>query len=50
MYFYSYVYVFLLLCIFGSVFFCHRANWHYLATLTEAFPWFFVSCKANVRV
>jgi len=31
--------------------FCfHRANWYSLATLTEVFPCFFLSCKANVRV
>ena len=28
----------------------HRANWHYSATLTEVFPCFFLSCKANARV
>ena len=28
----------------------HRANWHSSATLTEVFPWFFLSCKANARV
>jgi hypothetical protein len=31
--------------------FCfHRANWHSSATLTEVFPCFFLSCKANTRV
>jgi len=31
--------------------FCfHRANWHSSATLTEVFPCFFISCKANARV
>ena len=50
MYFY-YVYVFLFLmyalfCIFSF----HRANWHSSATLTELFPCFFFSCKANARV
>ena len=30
--------------------FCfHRANWHSSATLTEVFPCFFPSCKANAR-
>jgi hypothetical protein len=51
-------YVFLLLClcifIFMYVLFCifyfHRANWHSSATLTEVFPCFFISCKANARV
>jgi hypothetical protein len=28
----------------------HRANWHSSATLTEVFPCFFLSCKANARV
>jgi len=28
----------------------HRANWHSSATLTEGFPCFFLSCKANARV
>jgi len=28
----------------------HRANWHFSVTLTEAFPCFFISCKANARV
>jgi len=39
MYFYCYVYMYL-----------HRASWHSSATLTEAFPCFFLSCKANERV
>ena len=31
--------------------FCfHRANWHSPTTLTEVFPCFFLSCKANARV
>jgi hypothetical protein len=28
----------------------HRARWHSSATLTEVFPCFFLSCKANARV
>ena len=28
----------------------HRASWHSLATMTEVFPCFFFSCKANARV
>jgi len=28
----------------------HRANWHSSATLTEVYPCFFLSCKANARV
>jgi hypothetical protein len=48
-------YVFLLLCLYILIFmyalFCfHRANWHSSAILTEAFPCFFLSCKANARV
>jgi len=27
-----------------------RASWHSSATLTEVFPCFFLSCKANARV
>ena len=38
--------IFCFLCIFWF----HRANWHSPATLTEAFPCFFLSCKANARV
>jgi hypothetical protein len=47
-------YVFLLLCLRILTLFCifclHRANWHFPATLTEGFPCFFLSCKANARV
>ena len=28
----------------------HRASWHSSATLTEVYPCFFLSCKANSRV
>ena len=28
----------------------HRTSWHSSATLTEVFPCFFLSCKANARV
>jgi hypothetical protein len=50
--------VFLLLClcilIVMYVLFCifcfHRANWHTSATLTEVYPCFFLSCKANARI
>ena len=28
----------------------HLASWHSSATLTEGFPCFFLSCKANARV
>jgi len=30
--------------------FIHRASWHPSANLTEVFPCFFLSCKANARV
>jgi hypothetical protein len=58
MYSYCYVYVLLLLClcilIVMYVLFCvsclHRAKWHSSTTLTEGFPCFFLSCKANTRV
>jgi len=48
-------YIFLLLCLrilidkyaLLCIFF---ANWHFPANLTEVFPCFFLSCKANVRV
>jgi len=51
-------YVFLLLCLYILIImyglfciFCfHRAIWHSSATLTEVFPCFFLSCKANARV
>jgi len=49
--YYYYVYVFLLLCMLRSVYsVLHHANWHSPATLTEVFPCFFLSCKANARV
>jgi hypothetical protein len=38
--------MYILFCIFCF----HRANWHSPATLTEVFPCFFLSCKANARV
>jgi hypothetical protein len=54
--FVSYVFLLLCLCILivMYVLFCifcfHRASWHSAATLTEVFPCFFLSCKANARV
>jgi len=46
-YFYCYIYVtYALFCIFCF----HRAKWHSSAILTEGFPCFFLSCKANARV
>jgi hypothetical protein len=45
------IYVFLLcLCILIVCLCIHRANWHSSATLTEGFPCFLLSCKANARV
>jgi len=38
--------MYVLFCIFCF----HRANWHSSATLTEVFPRFFLSYKANARV
>jgi len=54
--FVSYVFLLLRICILivMCILFCiycfHRANWHSSATLTEVFPCFFLSCKANARV
>jgi len=50
MYSYCYVYVFLLFYVLFSIFCFHRANWHSPTTLTEVFPCFFRSSKANARV
>jgi hypothetical protein len=47
------MYVFLLLCLCILIvcfMYLHRASWHSSATLTEVFPCFFLSCKANARV
>ena len=52
----SYVFLLLCLCILIVMYalfciFCfHRTNRHSSAILTEVFPCFFLSCKANVRV
>ena len=52
----SYVFLLLCLCILIDIhaLFCtlcfHRANWHSSTTLTEVFPCFFLSCKANAMV
>ena len=51
----SYVFLLLCLCILIVMYalfciFCfHRASWYSPATLTEVFPCFFLSCKANAR-
>jgi hypothetical protein len=61
----SYVFILLRLCILIVMFiysyycyvivkyalFCiHFAGWHSPTTLTEVFPCFFLSCKANARI
>ena len=52
----GYVFLWLCLCILivryalFCIFSFHHANWHSLANLTEVFPCFFLSCKANARV
>ena len=49
----SYVFLLLCLCILidmYALFYIFFANWQSLATLTEVFPCFFLSCKANARV
>jgi len=54
--FVSYVFLLFCLCILIVMYalfciFClHRASWHSSATLTEVFPCFFLSCKANARL
>jgi hypothetical protein len=58
MYFYCYVLLYVYapiacLCIyfmFMYSLYVYRASWHSSATLTEVFPCFFLSCKANARV
>jgi len=53
---FSYVFLLLCLCILivtnalFCIFWFYRANWHSSAILTEVFPCFFLSCKANARV
>ena len=48
------IYVFLLLylriLIVCLCMYLHRASWHSSANLTEVFPCFFLSCKANASV
>ena len=52
----NYVFLSLSLCILIVMYvpfctFCfHRANWHSSATMTNVFPCFFLSCKANATV
>jgi hypothetical protein len=42
--------IWLLQCWMCAISWMHTANWHSPTTLTEVFPCFFLSCKANVRV
>jgi hypothetical protein len=55
MYFYCYVLLYVYaptvyLCIHCMFIYLHRVSWHSSATVTEVFPCFFLSCKANARV
>jgi hypothetical protein len=58
MYFYCYVLLYVyapivclcIYCMFEYSLYVYRASWHSSATLTEVFPCFFLSCKANARV
>jgi hypothetical protein len=50
--FVSYVFLLSYLCILIDMYalFCiFFTNWHSAATLTEVFPYFFLTCKANAR-
>ena len=61
-FFYRYIYIygcitsnlciFIVMSVYSYCMFMYlpRANWHSSATLTEDFPSFYVSCKANARV
>ena len=46
----SCLYILIVMYVLFCIFCFHRANWHSPATLTEVFPCFFLSCKANARV
>ena len=37
-------------CSYCMFMYLHHASWHFSATLTEVFPCFFLSCKANARI
>ena len=52
MYSYCYVYTVYSYCLYAlfCIFCFQRPNWHSPTTLTEVFPCFFLSCKANARV
>ena len=42
--------VLIIMYVMFCIFCFHRANWHSSATMTEAFPCFFLSCKANAGI
>jgi hypothetical protein len=44
------VFVIVLVTVHCSCHFVHCSCYHSFATLTEVFPCFFLSCKANARV
>ena len=44
------LYILILTCVLFCIFPFHRASWHSSTTLTEVFPSFILSCKANARV
>ena len=52
MYFYCNLCIFIVMSIYSYYMFMYlrRASWHSSATLTDDFPCFFLSCKANARV
>ena len=51
MYYYCYVYVFFFVIYALFYIYCfYRANWHSSSTLTEVFPCFTLSSKANTRI
>jgi len=45
-----YLYILIVMYVLFSIFRFHLANWHSSANLTEVYPCFFLSCKANVSV
>ena len=56
-YIYIYIYIYMVLFLFDNVIYVFLLLWLCilivclcLTTLTEVFPWFFLSCKANARV
>jgi len=47
-----FIVMFMYYCLYAlfCIFCFHCANWHSPTTLTEGFPYFFLSCKAYARV